>query len=221
MECLSCSGGYSVDPASNTCQPVCGDGILAPEEGCEDGNTRGGDGCGPFCQVEPHFSCNTSAVSNLSECSLLDFGLSFSYLLKDSGANSGSMHFDPAPPGLPIYESVDWAAALSTPDPNIQVTGARYDPASGKVVLDFSYASTVSQPEIQVALNTSGSFALSSVASFSVAAAAKASNNAALVFYEDSEYGMASIVKYLAIALAVTALLLFLAGLFGGRLIGL
>ena len=221
VECLSCSGGYSVDPASNSCRPICGDGILAPEEACEDGNTLGGDGCGPSCLVEPHFACNTSAASNLSECSLVDFGLSFSHLIKHSGANSGSMHFDPSPAGLPIYEQVDWAAALSSPDPNIQVTGARYDPASGKVVLDFSYDSTVSQPEIQVALSTSSSPTLSSVASFAVAAAAKASNNAALVFYEDSEYGMAKIAQYLAIGLGVAALLLFVAGLFGGRLIGL
>ena len=221
VECLSCSGGYSVDSALNACRPICGDGILAPEEACEDGNTMAGDGCGPSCLVEPHFGCNTSAASNLSECSLVDFGLSFSHLIKHSGENSGSMHFDPSPQGLPIYESVDWATVLSSPDPNIQVTGARYDPASGEVVLDFSYDSTVSQPEIQVALNTSGSPALSSVASFAVAAAAKASNNAALVFYEDSEYGMAKIVIYLAIMLAVAALLLFLAGLFGGRLIGL
>ena len=97
VECLSCSGGYSVDPASNACRPICGDGILAPEEACEDGNTLAGDGCGPSCLVEPHFGCNTSAASNLSECSLVDFGLSFSHLIKHNGANSGSMHFDPSP----------------------------------------------------------------------------------------------------------------------------
>ena len=31
VECLSCSNGYSVDSANNTCIPVCGDGLMAPE----------------------------------------------------------------------------------------------------------------------------------------------------------------------------------------------
>ena len=48
---------------------------------------------------------------------------------------------------------------------------------------------------------------------------AVAANNQALVFYED--YGMASIAQYLAIAVAILSLLMFFAGFFGGRLIGL
>jgi hypothetical protein len=46
-------------------------------------------------------------------------------------------------------------------------------------------------------------------------------NNAALVYYEDSEYMMATIAKYLAIGIGITAVLFTIAGLFGGRLIGL
>jgi cysteine-rich repeat protein len=32
--------------------PVCGDGVVDDGEGCDDGNTWGGDGCGPACQYE-------------------------------------------------------------------------------------------------------------------------------------------------------------------------
>ena len=60
---------------------------------------------------------------------------------------------------------------------------------------------------------------MSSVGNFSVAATARADNNAALVYYED--YGIAKIAKYLAIAVGILGVLLFSAGLFGGRLIGL
>ena len=30
LQCLNCSGGYSVDSTTNICLPICGDGILAP-----------------------------------------------------------------------------------------------------------------------------------------------------------------------------------------------
>ena len=50
VECLTCSNGYSVDNVNNTCVPVCGDGLFAPEEICEDNNTENGDGCDFECQ---------------------------------------------------------------------------------------------------------------------------------------------------------------------------
>lgn len=34
---------------------ICGDGIADGDEGCDDGNTIAGDGCGPTCQNEPTF----------------------------------------------------------------------------------------------------------------------------------------------------------------------
>lgn len=36
---------------------TCGDGTLDPDEGCDDGNTRAGDGCGPSCKREVEFLC--------------------------------------------------------------------------------------------------------------------------------------------------------------------
>jgi cysteine-rich repeat protein len=36
---------------------VCGDGALGPDEGCDDGNNRAGDGCSPTCEVESPGRC--------------------------------------------------------------------------------------------------------------------------------------------------------------------
>lgn len=51
------------DPRSNE---NCGDGIIDPEETCDDGNTEGGDGCSA-CQVDPGFTC-ADEPSTCSAC---------------------------------------------------------------------------------------------------------------------------------------------------------
>ncbi|MEZ4310691.1 MAG: DUF4215 domain-containing protein [Polyangiaceae bacterium] len=43
---LSCTGNPSV------CSIVCGDGVKAPSEACDDGNTVSGDCCSATCQLE-------------------------------------------------------------------------------------------------------------------------------------------------------------------------
>ena len=50
-------------------------------------------------------------------------------------------------------------------------------------------------------------------------ASAVAANNQALIYYED--YGIAKIAQYMVIAICVLSILMFFAGLYGGRLIGL
>ena len=42
---------------------VCGDGTVDPMEKCDDGNTAGGDGCSPACNVEPGWTCTGTAPS--------------------------------------------------------------------------------------------------------------------------------------------------------------
>jgi len=47
------------DPTANMAAPPgCGDGVLADNEACDDGNTASGDGCSANClRVEPGYSC--------------------------------------------------------------------------------------------------------------------------------------------------------------------
>ena len=44
------------DPELPYC-PACGNGIVDPAEGCDDGNILDGDGCATGCSVEPHWVC--------------------------------------------------------------------------------------------------------------------------------------------------------------------
>lgn len=44
--------------------PYCGDGLLAPGESCDDGNSDDGDGCSSICQVEDGWLCADPTPSN-------------------------------------------------------------------------------------------------------------------------------------------------------------
>jgi cysteine-rich repeat protein len=48
----------------------CGDGILERNETCDDGNTEGGDGCSPACQIEANYECKDPGqpCKNLAVC---------------------------------------------------------------------------------------------------------------------------------------------------------
>lgn len=41
----------------NTDEDVCGDSVVGPSEGCDDGNAKSGDGCDGTCKVEPGSTC--------------------------------------------------------------------------------------------------------------------------------------------------------------------
>jgi cysteine-rich repeat protein len=51
-ECAIDDGAICFGEPSRCVSPVCGDGTIELFEGCEDGNTEGGDGCSATCQIE-------------------------------------------------------------------------------------------------------------------------------------------------------------------------
>jgi cysteine-rich repeat protein len=52
-------GANGTGPCTAT---VCGNGTKEPGEGCDDGNTIAGDGCGPTCQLEPAITVGPNPV---------------------------------------------------------------------------------------------------------------------------------------------------------------
>ena len=67
------SGDSAADPdvfsyALAIGQAVCGDGtVTAPTEGCDDGNTTGGDGCDSTCSIESGYGCTGTAPSTCTK----------------------------------------------------------------------------------------------------------------------------------------------------------
>ena len=65
-----CDSGACDRLESNTCEPanVCGNGVIDAGEGCEDGATVAGDGCGPTCLLETGEPCTASALCESNFC---------------------------------------------------------------------------------------------------------------------------------------------------------
>ncbi|MFK8017277.1 MAG: DUF4215 domain-containing protein [Gammaproteobacteria bacterium] len=40
----------------------CGDGLIGPNENCDDGNNQSGDGCSEFCLIESNFECSAPTL---------------------------------------------------------------------------------------------------------------------------------------------------------------
>src|SRR5437763_10981184 len=51
--------GDCTDSGGDSAAPACGDGALNPGEGCDDHNTKSGDGCSSTCAVEDGWTCPT------------------------------------------------------------------------------------------------------------------------------------------------------------------
>jgi cysteine-rich repeat protein len=51
------NGSAICDVGAFEVNPHCGDGILDPEEQCDDGRNDDGDGCNSSCAIEPGYSC--------------------------------------------------------------------------------------------------------------------------------------------------------------------
>ncbi|MRG96160.1 DUF4215 domain-containing protein [Polyangium spumosum] len=51
----TCNAGFEGNGVS--CASLCGDGIVAANEACDDGNTTSGDGCHAMCVVEGGWTC--------------------------------------------------------------------------------------------------------------------------------------------------------------------
>ena len=67
--CVS-SNAYGEIGGLSICTPVCGDGIrIVWREGCDDNNTRGGDGCDASCDVERGYVCMGGDLSTPDTCS--------------------------------------------------------------------------------------------------------------------------------------------------------
>jgi fibro-slime domain-containing protein len=54
------------DPSACPVPPGCGDGSLAADEECDDGNTASGDGCSLACRLETGFICPTPGAACVS-----------------------------------------------------------------------------------------------------------------------------------------------------------
>lgn len=56
--CAACGTGTVPNATATACVPVCGDGLLAEPEACDDANMVDGDGCSSTCTQETSYHCS-------------------------------------------------------------------------------------------------------------------------------------------------------------------
>ncbi|CAD8079160.1 unnamed protein product [Paramecium primaurelia] len=66
-KCLLCKEGYYLNKKKNECFSICGDGIIAHDEQCDDGNNIVNDGCSD-CKSQCHQQCTICIDSYCYEC---------------------------------------------------------------------------------------------------------------------------------------------------------
>jgi cysteine-rich repeat protein len=94
-ENADCPGSSCISNTHQCGTVKCGNGIIDPGEECDDGNTLGGDGCDPNCQIE---TCgngllqplNCPIVGGVPKCEQCDFGAGPTGCTGPFGACNGS-----------------------------------------------------------------------------------------------------------------------------------
>ncbi|CAM6000094.1 unnamed protein product [Sphagnum balticum] len=117
---------------------------------------------------------------------------------------------------------MNWSSVLSVPNLDGSVSSVTYDPVTGLLEITTHYNSDISDLDLGLTFDGTNSPSIFSLLSNVLTTVPmKAANNEALVYYPESAYQLAKIVKYLSLAAGVLAFLFIIAGYFGGRLVGL
>jgi len=119
-ECVQCLGGKGTSSVGTSdkdeCVSICGDGRNALDEGCDDGNTAGSDGCSADCKVEPGWECQAKKSAK--------------------GAKSGAR-------GIQTCQRL--RDAIETEEGDVRATGARGDDSAGRARVGGARADTLKQ----------------------------------------------------------------------------
>ena len=74
--CTAWNAGYSPNTGKTACQTVCGDGLRAGTEACDDQNTSNNDGCSSSWTIESNYVCSGGTTSSKDTCTACSAGYS-------------------------------------------------------------------------------------------------------------------------------------------------
>ena len=134
---LECCHGYQINLAADTCDEICGDGLLF-ELPCDDNNTISLDGCSDSCTIEQYYVCVNGTTTTPSVCSYnasINFEVEEAFKHPTSNSITLTYDFSPVEPVLALMGGNDIASSLSFNNPTVNITSAVYHPESGKVTI--------------------------------------------------------------------------------------
>lgn len=134
-----CMASYYLS-TTQQCLPRCGDALQAPEEGCDDGNLKDGDGCSSLCLVEDKWMCQGGSPTSASVCMISDaITMTVKYVRRVTTANrmQVGIKFSPSYSQLSL---INFKQYLST---NVPYTNMNQTFADGVLLLEFDYNRTI------------------------------------------------------------------------------
>lgn len=123
--CFNCTYLYKKDEKGH-CLSVCGDGHKTQEEGCDDGNLIGGDGCSEVCQVEADYVCKTQEAYQASMCS---YNASLKFVVKKQSKNyykNEALIEVEIVPELEAFKGLDFSNSIIPNQNSISVNSVTY-----------------------------------------------------------------------------------------------
>ena len=133
------------------CSATCGNGVLNPDESCDDGNTRDGDGCSAACRSEAATVASTAAVTTeaaptAAAAAATAAGLVLSDIEPSSVVyGTRELAITILGSGFDAQSVIEFAGKTYTPEVNPEGTRANVTLATRNLTLG-SYAVTVSNP---------------------------------------------------------------------------
>ena len=86
-DCGTCDAGFVCDELVGQCELLCGNGVMDPNEECDDSNTDSGDGCSSTCTIEAGWICDNKEPTTCQAegsfnscgdyCALFGYSLTF------------------------------------------------------------------------------------------------------------------------------------------------
>lgn len=146
--CRVCTTGFTLNPATQQCDEICGDGILFVLP-CDDGNAIDGDGCSSTCQVETNYSCVGGDATFRSVCSYNQpIQMDLVSSLKQPLSNSIKMSFTLKPP-LSDLNSLNFSSLITSNFSGTETITFTYD-GKGNLEAAITYNQSIEQQAIQL-----------------------------------------------------------------------
>jgi hypothetical protein len=142
-------------------------------------------------------------------------------VIKTSDANQAIVTFSLFPPSLFVYTKIDWGAALSLALPTAKIF-ARYDAATNQLEVTIDYTASLANSYTNINANFTGqSNTLKYLSPNIINDILVADNNLSLEYFSDNDYSSATILKLISTVIGICALVLFIVGFFGAKIVAL
>ncbi len=142
--------------------------------------------------------------------------------IKDPEDNIITITFQIYPLGPIFYETVGWTNLFNSSLPDLEPTNANLDSSSGKLRVSLRYGQSFTFNNAKIVAKVSVlALQFQNITDIDLYLPENIENNLSIQYFSEFTYSLAKAVKYISFILAGIALLLFVVGNLGAKLIAL